>query len=97
MCFRPLFINFLPSLLPTTSLSENKTTQSQAWVQVRGNSKLASKLGAGGKGYELHSKDDEGKDDQGKAIRVQKTWVTQTSSAEESLGWSEDWRQDRRI
>jgi hypothetical protein len=46
-------------------------------------SKLASKLGAGAKGYELNSQDDEAKHKQGKAIRVQKTWITQTSSAEE--------------
>jgi len=83
MCFRPLFIRFLPSMLPTTGLSESKRTGSQAWAQARGNSKLASKLGAGAKGYELNSQDDEAKDKQGKAIRVQKTWITQTSSAEE--------------
>ncbi|OBT82508.1 hypothetical protein VE02_09759 [Pseudogymnoascus sp. 03VT05] len=83
MCFRPLLIRFLPSMLPTTGLSESKNTGSQAWVHARGNSRLASKLGAGAKGYELHSQDDEAKDRQGKAIRVQKTWFTQTSSAEE--------------
>ncbi|KFY95924.1 hypothetical protein V500_02609 [Pseudogymnoascus sp. VKM F-4518 (FW-2643)] len=83
MCFRPLFIRFLPSMLPATGLSESKNTGSQAWAQARGNSKLASKLGAGAKGYELNSQDDEAKDKQGKAIRVQKTWITQTSSAEE--------------
>ncbi|OBT52452.1 hypothetical protein VE04_06915 [Pseudogymnoascus sp. 24MN13] len=83
MCFRPLFIRFLPSMLPTTGLSESKNTGSQAWAQARGNSKLASKLGPGAKGYELHSLDDEAKDKQGKAIRVQKTWITQTISAEE--------------
>ena len=105
MCFRPLFIKCLPLLLPTTGLSECKTTQSQACAQVRGNSKLASKLGAAAKGYELHSQDVDGKDKQGKAIRVQRTWVTQTSSADdlpersysiESHGRSEDMWQDRR-
>jgi hypothetical protein len=106
MCFRPLFIKLLPLLLPNTSLSESKTTQSQAWVQVREKLKLASKLGAGAERYELHSQDEEGNDKQGRAIRVQKAWATQTSSAEalpersdsiESLGRSEDWRQDRRV
>ncbi|KFY79923.1 hypothetical protein V499_01181 [Pseudogymnoascus sp. VKM F-103] len=74
-------------------------------AQARGNSKLASKLGAGVKGYELHSQNDEAKDRQGKAIRVQKTWFTQTSSAEElpersylidGHGRSEELWQDRR-
>ncbi|KFY63171.1 hypothetical protein V497_02092 [Pseudogymnoascus sp. VKM F-4516 (FW-969)] len=50
VCFRPLFIEFLPSLLPTTGLSESKTTQSQ----VRGNLRLPSKLGAGAKGYQRY-------------------------------------------
>ncbi|KFY05161.1 hypothetical protein O988_00212 [Pseudogymnoascus sp. VKM F-3808] len=105
MCFRPLFIRFLPSVLPTTSLGEIKNTGRQAWAQVRGDSKLASKLGAGAKGYELNSQDDEAEDKQGRAIRVQKTWITQTSSAEElpersysieSHGRSEELWQDRR-
>ncbi|KFZ25136.1 hypothetical protein V502_00387 [Pseudogymnoascus sp. VKM F-4520 (FW-2644)] len=100
MCFRPLFIRFLP----TIGLSESKNTGSQARAQARGNSKLASKLGAGAKGYELHSQDVDGKDKQGMAIRVQRTWVTQTSSADdlpersysiESHGRSEDMWQDR--
>lgn len=73
MCFRPLFIRFLP----TIGLSESKNTGSRARAQARGNSKLASKLGAGAKGYELHSLDDEAK------IRVQKTWFTPTSSSKE--------------
>ncbi|KFY92287.1 hypothetical protein V500_04229 [Pseudogymnoascus sp. VKM F-4518 (FW-2643)] len=64
-------------MLPTTGLSESKNTGSQGWAQARGDSKLASKLGAGAKGYELHSEDDEAK------VRVQKTWFTPTSSAEE--------------
>ena len=83
MCLRPLFVKFLVLVLPTTGLSESKNTGSQSWAQARGNSKLASKLGAGAKGYELNSQDDEAKDKQGKAIWVQKTWITQTSSAEE--------------
>ncbi|KFY91660.1 hypothetical protein V498_05371 [Pseudogymnoascus sp. VKM F-4517 (FW-2822)] len=104
MCFRPLFIRFLPSMLPTAGLSESRNTGGQAWAQARGDSKLASKLGAGAKGYELNSQDDEAKDKQGKAIRVQKTWITQTSSAEElpernylteSHGRSEELWQDR--
>ena len=86
-------------MLPTTSLSESKNTGSQARAQARGNSKLASKLGAGAKAYELHSQDDEAK------VRVQKTWFTPTSSAEElpersysteSHGRSEELWQDRR-
>ncbi|KFY91841.1 hypothetical protein V500_04440, partial [Pseudogymnoascus sp. VKM F-4518 (FW-2643)] len=72
MCFRPLFIRFLPSMLPTTNLSESKNAGSQGWAQARG----GSKLGAGAKGYELHSEEDEAK------VRVQKTWFTPTSSAE---------------
>jgi hypothetical protein len=83
MCFRPLFIKFMPSMLPTTSLSESKTPGSQAWAQARGDSKVAGKLGAGAKGYELKSQDDEAKHKQENAIRVQKTWITQTSSVEE--------------
>lgn len=83
MCFRPLFIRFIPSMLPTTGLSESKNTRSQVWAQARGNSKLASKLGASAKGYELNNQDDEAKHEQGKAIRVQKTWIAQTGSARE--------------
>jgi hypothetical protein len=83
MCFRPLFIRFMPSMLPTTGLSESKNTGNQGWAQARGNSRLASKLGAGAQWYELNSPDDEAQDKQGKAIWVQKTWITQTSSAEE--------------
>lgn len=105
MCFRPLFIRFLSLMLPTTGLSESINTGSQAWAQARGNSKLASKLGAGAKGYELNSQDDEAKDKEGKAIRAQKTWITQTSSTEElpersysieSHGRSEELWQDGR-
>ena len=83
MCFRPLFIKFLPSMLPITGLGESKNTGNQAWAQARGNSKLESNLGAGSRGYELNSQDDKAKDKQGQVIRVQKTWNTQTSSAEE--------------
>ena len=73
MCFRPLFIRFMRSMLPTIGLSESKNTGSQARAQARGSSKFASKLGARAKGYELHSQDDEANDKQRKAIRVQKT------------------------
>lgn len=86
MCLRPLIVRVFPSLFPT-SVNESKNTQSQGWGQAR-NSKLASKLGVGSRGYELKSEDGEGKERLGDGIRVQKAWATKTSSAagdEESI------------
>lgn len=79
MCLRPLFVRFLPSVFPTSN-NESKNTQSQGWGQAR-NSKLASKLGVGSKGYELQSEDGEAKDRLGQGIRVQKAWTTKSTSA----------------
>ncbi|KFZ09540.1 hypothetical protein V502_08683 [Pseudogymnoascus sp. VKM F-4520 (FW-2644)] len=79
MCLRPLFVRFLPSVFPTSN-NESKNTQSQGWAQAR-NSKLASKLGVGSKGYELQSEDGEAKEILGQGIRVQKAWTTKSTSA----------------
>ena len=80
MCLRPLFVRFFPSVFPTSN-NESKNTQSQGWGQAR-NSKLASKLGVGSNGYELHSEgeDGAGKERLGQGIRVQKAWTTKSSS-----------------
>ena len=78
MCLRPLFVRFLPSVFPTSN-NESKNTPSQGWAQAR-NSKLASKLGVGPKGYELQSEDGEAKEILGQGIRVQKAWTTKSTS-----------------
>jgi hypothetical protein len=84
MCLRPLLVRFLPSVFQSTKISESrsKRTTNPSWANVV-NSKLASKLRSGNNGVELHSEDDEGIQEQEKTIRVQKTWVTESSRAAE--------------
>jgi hypothetical protein len=77
MCLRPLLVRFLPALFPISKVSESKHTPNPSWAQVM-SSKLASKLRTGNNGFELHSEDGE-RGGQEKVIRVQKTWVTETS------------------
>ncbi|KFY32527.1 hypothetical protein V493_00117 [Pseudogymnoascus sp. VKM F-4281 (FW-2241)] len=82
MCLRPLIVRCFPTLFPTSNNESKNTknnTQSQGWAQAR-NSKLASKLGVGAKGYELQSEDGEAKERLGQGIRVQKAWTTKSSS-----------------
>ena len=77
MCLRPLLVRFMPALFPTTKATESKQTPNPSWTQAM-SSKLTSKLRIGNNGVELHSEDEE-RDGQEKVIRVQKTWVTETS------------------
>lgn len=67
----------MPALFPTTKATESKQTPNPSWAQAM-SSKLTSKLRIGSNGVELHSEDGE-RDGQEKVIRVQKTWVTETS------------------
>lgn len=67
----------MPTLFPTTKASESKQTPHPSWAHVM-SSKLTSKLRSGSNGLELHSEDGDG-EAQEKVIRVQKTWVTETS------------------
>jgi hypothetical protein len=82
MCLRPLVVKFMPAIFGSRG-SENKSrnTQNPSW----GNGmsfKMASKM-RNSNGVELHSEDDEARvlPEKSKVIRVQKTWVTETSSA----------------
>ena len=77
MCLRPLLIRCLPALFPASKSSESRHTPHPSWAQVM-SSKLVSKLRSGNNGMELHSEDGE-RGGQGKVIRVQKTWITETS------------------
>ncbi|KFY71593.1 hypothetical protein V499_08182 [Pseudogymnoascus sp. VKM F-103] len=79
MCLRPLFVRFFPSMFPSSN-NECKNTQNQGWGQAR-NSKLASKLGVGSRGYELQSEDGGAKERLEQGIRVQKAWRTKSNSA----------------
>jgi hypothetical protein len=77
MCFRPLLVRLLPSLFQATKVGESRYAPNPSWAQVM-SSKLSSKLRTGNNGVELHSEDDQ-RGGQEKAIRVQKTWTTETS------------------
>ncbi|PMD33685.1 hypothetical protein L207DRAFT_589244 [Hyaloscypha variabilis F] len=99
MCFRPLLVRLLPAIFQsnkTTTASMNTPNPPQSWGQLV-SSRLGSKLRSGNHGIELSSVDEETRGGKPKEIRVQTTWVTETTtggSPERGLhekygGWSE--------
>jgi hypothetical protein len=99
MCFRPLLVRLLPAIFQsnkTTTASMNTPNPPQSWGQLV-SSRLGSKLRSGNHGIELSSVDEEARGGKPKEIRVQTTWVTETTtggSPERGLhekygGWSE--------
>ena len=73
MCLRPLLVRCLPALFSASKGGASTITPNPTWA-----SKLASKLRSGNHGVELKSQYDE-IGGQEEVIRVQKTWLTETS------------------
>jgi len=99
MCFRPLLVRLLPVIFQsnkTMTASKHTPNPSQSWGQLV-SSRLGSRLRSGNHGIELSSVDEEARGGKPKEIRVQTTWVTETTiggSPERGMhekygGWSE--------
>lgn len=85
ICLRPLIVKLLPASFPTTETSGTTRTPTPGWAKPI-NLKLASKLRNSGNRLELHSRDNLADGGSDNIIRVQKSWVTETSpGATESL------------
>ncbi|KAL5351513.1 hypothetical protein ACLOAV_003372 [Pseudogymnoascus australis] len=84
ICLRPLIVKFVPKSFPTTEMSEatrTATTTTPGWAKSM-NVKLASKMRHSSNRFELHSQGGEGLTAADNVIRVQKSWVTETSPAD---------------
>ena len=77
MCYRPLLVKLLPIVFQSTK-SESKHTQNKSWGALV-SLKLGSKLRTGNNRIELSSLDEESRGRNEKEIRVQTTWVTETT------------------
>jgi hypothetical protein len=81
MCFRPLLVKLLPAVFQsnkTMTASKHTPNPQQSWSHLVG-SRLGNKLRSGNHGIELSSVDEESRGDKIKDIRVQTTWVTETT------------------
>jgi hypothetical protein len=81
MCFRPLLVKLLPYVFQSTktmTASKHTPNAQQSWSHLVG-SRLGSKLRSGNHGIELSSVDEESGGGKSKEIRVQTTWVTETT------------------
>jgi len=79
MCFRPLLVKLFPIIFQSTK-TESNHTPNPSWGGIL-STKLGSKLRTGNNGIELSSADglDEEPSRKQKEIRVQTTWVTETT------------------
>ncbi|KFX97086.1 hypothetical protein V490_02961 [Pseudogymnoascus sp. VKM F-3557] len=80
MCLRPLIVKLLPKSFPTTDMSDTTRTPTPGWAKSI-NVKLASKMRHSSNRFELHSQGGDGLGASDNVIRVQKSWVTETSPA----------------
>ncbi|KFY31102.1 hypothetical protein V493_01387 [Pseudogymnoascus sp. VKM F-4281 (FW-2241)] len=79
ICLRPLIVKFLPKSFPTTEMSDTgRTPTTSGWAKSM-NVKLTSKLRHNSNRFELYSQGGEGLGTSDNAIRIQKSWVTETS------------------
>ena len=81
MCLRPLIVKILPKSLPSTDMSDTTRTPTPGWAKSI-NVKLASKMRHNSNRFELHSQGGDGLTAADNVIRVQKSWVTETSPAD---------------
>ncbi|KFY10024.1 hypothetical protein V492_05243 [Pseudogymnoascus sp. VKM F-4246] len=80
ICLRPLIMKLTPKSFATTDMSDTTRTPTTGWAKSI-NVKLASKLRHSSSRFELHSQNGEGLGANDNVIRVQKSWVTETSPA----------------
>lgn len=82
ICLRPLIVKILPKSFTVTEISEaTRTPTSPGWAKSI-NGKLTNKLRHNSNGFELHSQGGDGLAAPDNVIRVQKSWVTETSPAD---------------
>ncbi|OBT72177.1 hypothetical protein VF21_10540 [Pseudogymnoascus sp. 05NY08] len=82
ICLRPLIVKIVPKSFPSTEMSDaTRTPTTPGWAKSI-NVKLASKMRHSSNRFELHSQGGEGLTAADNVIRVQKSWVTETSPAD---------------
>ncbi|OBT41626.1 hypothetical protein VE00_07847 [Pseudogymnoascus sp. WSF 3629] len=85
ICLRPLIVKIVPKSFPSTEMSETtRTPTSPGWAKSI-NVKLTSKLRHSSNRFELHSQGGEGLTTADNVIRVQRSWVTETSPADRAV------------
>ncbi|OBT61625.1 hypothetical protein VE03_08860 [Pseudogymnoascus sp. 23342-1-I1] len=81
ICLRPLIVKIMPKSFPSSEMSEaTRTPTTPGWAKSI-NVKLASTMRRNSNRFELHSQGGEGLTAADNVIRVQKSWVTETSPA----------------
>ncbi|KFY78628.1 hypothetical protein V499_02254 [Pseudogymnoascus sp. VKM F-103] len=82
ICLRPLIVKIIPKSFPSTEMSEaTRTPTTPGWAKSI-NVKLASKMRHTSNRFELHSQGGDGLTAADNVIRVEKSWVTETSPAD---------------